>query len=222
MQAHERLFDLMPDEPQRSLGYPLCDAGWRDILERLCSRIETALQENDTFKFVRIKQKFGVLRADWDGDISNDTRAKILEAIDLAVARSAHLRNLRSRRSLLRQSRLAGDDLRRARGGRSRTCTAGLREYPQTPPGRRRAGHVLRALRPGGRHLDRGVSEFARAGAIAIARFRCHVCGQEGTFVYHAGHKCCDAARSKSSSISGEDCWAKTPLVETTSISRGR
>jgi hypothetical protein len=89
MQAHERLFDLMSDEPQRSFGYPLCDAGWRDILERLCIRIQTALQENDTFKFVRIKQKFGVLRADWDGDISNDTRAKILEAIDLAVARSA-------------------------------------------------------------------------------------------------------------------------------------
>ncbi len=36
MQAHERLFDLIADEPQRSFGYPLCDAGWRGILERLC------------------------------------------------------------------------------------------------------------------------------------------------------------------------------------------
>jgi hypothetical protein len=89
MQAHERLFDLMPNEPERSFGYPLCDAGWRDILERLCIRVETALQENGAFEFVRIKQKFGVLRADWDGEISNDTRAKILAAIDLAVARSA-------------------------------------------------------------------------------------------------------------------------------------
>ena len=89
MQAHERLFDLIADEPQRSFGYPLCDAGWRGILERLCIRIETALQENDTFEFVRIKQKFGVLRADWDGEISNDTSAKIHEAINLAVARSA-------------------------------------------------------------------------------------------------------------------------------------
>jgi hypothetical protein len=89
MQAHERLFDLMPNKPERSFGYPLCDAGWRDILERLCIRVETALQENDAFEFVRIKQKFGVLRVDWDGEISNDTRAKILEAIDLAVARSA-------------------------------------------------------------------------------------------------------------------------------------
>ena len=60
MQAHERFFDLIADEPQRSLGYPLCDAGWRDTLERLCIRIETALQENEAFEFVRIKQKFGL------------------------------------------------------------------------------------------------------------------------------------------------------------------
>jgi hypothetical protein len=26
------------------LGYPLCDGGWQDILERLCIRIETARQ----------------------------------------------------------------------------------------------------------------------------------------------------------------------------------
>jgi hypothetical protein len=89
MQAHERVFDLIRGQPKRSLGYPLCDAGWRDILERLCIRVETALHENDTFRFVRIKQKFGVLRADWDGDISNETRAMVLHAIDLAVARSA-------------------------------------------------------------------------------------------------------------------------------------
>jgi hypothetical protein len=89
MTAHPRLFKIMTGEPERSFGYPLCEAGWRDILVRLCTRIESALQENDTFEFVRIKQKFGVLRADWDGDISNDTRAKILDAIDLAVARSA-------------------------------------------------------------------------------------------------------------------------------------
>jgi hypothetical protein len=126
MQAHERLFDLMPNEPE---------------------------QENDAFKFVRIKQKFGVLRVDRDGEISNDTRTKILKAIDLAGPLGLHLRNLRSRRSPLQQSRLAGDGLRRARGRRSRTCTAALGEYPQTPPGRRQAGHVLRALRPGGRHL---------------------------------------------------------------------
>jgi hypothetical protein len=89
MQAHERLFDLIPGAPGRSIGYPLCEAGWRDILERLCTRVETALQENDTFTFVRIKQKFGVLRTDWDGEISHDTRAKVHNVINLAVARSA-------------------------------------------------------------------------------------------------------------------------------------
>jgi hypothetical protein len=26
-----------------------------------------------------------------------------------------------------------------------------------------------------------------------MAKFRCRVCGEEGTFVYHAGHKCCGA-----------------------------
>jgi hypothetical protein len=77
----------MPGDLEGSIGYPLCNAGWRDILEPLCIRVESA--ENETFKFVRIKQKFGVLRVYWDGEISNETRTKILNAINLAVARSA-------------------------------------------------------------------------------------------------------------------------------------
>ena len=89
MKAHPRLFEIMPGEPDRSFGYPLCDAGWRDILERLCVRVETALQENDTFEFVRIKQKFGIARIDWDGEMSDETRLRISEAINKAVARSA-------------------------------------------------------------------------------------------------------------------------------------
>jgi hypothetical protein len=89
MQAHPRLFDLLPENPERSFGYPNCKEGWREILERLCTRIENALTERETFEFVRIKQKFGVLRVDWDRQVSDDTRAKIAAAIDLAVARSA-------------------------------------------------------------------------------------------------------------------------------------
>jgi len=89
MQANARLFDLMPGEPQHSPGYPLCEAGWRDVLERLCARIEAALQEGETFEFVRIKQKMGIIRVDWDGDVSDEARTKIDEAINLAVARSA-------------------------------------------------------------------------------------------------------------------------------------
>jgi hypothetical protein len=43
----------------------------------------------ETFEFIRIKQKFGVARVDWHGDVSDETRTKIGEAINLAVARSA-------------------------------------------------------------------------------------------------------------------------------------
>jgi hypothetical protein len=89
MRAHPRLFEIMPDEPERSFGYPLCEAGWRDILERFCTRIETALHDGETFEFVRIKQKFGILRVDWDGEVSGETRLIIGAAINLAVARSA-------------------------------------------------------------------------------------------------------------------------------------
>ncbi|HEY0570544.1 MAG TPA: hypothetical protein VGD16_03305 [Enterovirga sp.] len=89
IRAHPRLFEIMPDEPERSFGYPLCEAGWRDILERLCIRIENALRANETFEFVRIKQKLGVLRVDWDGEVSEETKVPIGEAVNLAVARSA-------------------------------------------------------------------------------------------------------------------------------------
>jgi hypothetical protein len=89
MRAHPRLFEIMADEPKHSFGYPLCEAGWRDVMERLCVRIENALRDGETFQFVRIKQKFGVGRFDWDGEVSDQTRLRILEAINLAVARSA-------------------------------------------------------------------------------------------------------------------------------------
>jgi hypothetical protein len=89
MGVHARLFDIMHGEPQRSPGYPLCEAGWRDVLERLCARIETLLQDGETFEFVRIKQKMGIIRVDWDGEVSDETRIRIVDAVNLAVARSA-------------------------------------------------------------------------------------------------------------------------------------
>jgi hypothetical protein len=89
MRVHARLFEIMHGEPQRSPGYPLCEAGWRDVLERLCARIEAALQEGETFVFVRIKQKMGIIRVDWDGEVSDETRIRIVDAVNLAVARSA-------------------------------------------------------------------------------------------------------------------------------------
>ncbi|WGS20185.1 MULTISPECIES: hypothetical protein [unclassified Bradyrhizobium] len=89
MQAHPRLFEIMQDEPELSFGYPLCREGWRDVLERMCRRIEGALRENETFEFVRIKKKFGTLRIQWEGDISDETGRRIREAINLGEARSA-------------------------------------------------------------------------------------------------------------------------------------
>jgi hypothetical protein len=89
MHAHARLFDLKPGEPDHSFGYPNRKDGWQDILERLCTRIENTLRVDETFEFIRIKQKFGIARIDWDGDVSDETRTKIGEAINLAVARSA-------------------------------------------------------------------------------------------------------------------------------------
>jgi hypothetical protein len=89
MRAHPRLFEIIPDEPERSFGYPLCEVGWRDVLERICARIENALKANETFEFVRIKQKFGVTRFDWYGGVSDETATRTHEAVNLAVARSA-------------------------------------------------------------------------------------------------------------------------------------
>jgi hypothetical protein len=89
MRAHPRLFDVMADESDLSFGYPDCGDGWRDVLERLCVRIEVVLQEGETVKCVRIQQKFGLVRIDWDGEVSEETRARIEEAVSLAEARSS-------------------------------------------------------------------------------------------------------------------------------------
>ncbi|RXH24212.1 hypothetical protein XH99_29575 [Bradyrhizobium nanningense] len=89
MQPHPRLFDFMQDEPKDTFGYPLCQEGWQDVLERLCGRLEEALRDNETFEFVRIKQKFGILRIGWEDNVSEETRASIEEALALAAARSS-------------------------------------------------------------------------------------------------------------------------------------
>ncbi|WP_409192016.1 hypothetical protein [Bradyrhizobium sp. RDM4] len=86
---HPRLFAFLADEPWRSSDYPNCERGWQDILVKLCRRIEIALGEGETFEFVRISQKMGILRVNWQTDASDDTEAKIARAVDLAVARSA-------------------------------------------------------------------------------------------------------------------------------------
>jgi len=89
MKAHPRLFKIITDSPERSFGYPRCESGWRDVLVRLCTRIENALQYNETFRFIRIGEKWGVALFRWDGQVSDETRLRINEAINLADERAA-------------------------------------------------------------------------------------------------------------------------------------
>jgi hypothetical protein len=89
MRAHPRVFEIMADEPELSFDYPNCEEGWRDVLERLCSRIEAALREGETFEFIRIQQKFGLVRIGWDAEVSDETRARIEEAVSLAERAAA-------------------------------------------------------------------------------------------------------------------------------------
>jgi len=86
---HPRLFRPTTDEPYRTLGYPNCERGWQGVLVLLCRRIEMALGDREEFEFIRIKQKFGTLRLYWEAEASEETNAKIDNAVDLAVARSA-------------------------------------------------------------------------------------------------------------------------------------
>ncbi|MHC2462429.1 hypothetical protein [Bradyrhizobium embrapense] len=89
MTRHPRLFlTVAENDPVRSIGYPRCGRGWQDILVRLCHRIETVLGDREEFEFVRIKEKHGVLRIDWDAEDA-ETECTVGHAVDLAVARSA-------------------------------------------------------------------------------------------------------------------------------------
>jgi hypothetical protein len=85
MRAHPRIFR----EPGAALGYPNCGEGWRDLLERCCTRIEATVVEGDAFRVLQIKEKFGALRFYWSGDLPGAAKAKVDEAIALAAARSA-------------------------------------------------------------------------------------------------------------------------------------
>jgi hypothetical protein len=89
MQAHPRLFRIPSGRPDAAQGYPNCEEGWRDLLERCCARIETALAEGGALRVLQIKQKFGALRFYWSGHLPDAAEAKVDEAIALAAARSA-------------------------------------------------------------------------------------------------------------------------------------
>jgi hypothetical protein len=88
IEAHPNLFHPAGAQPVR--GYPSCGDGWRDLLERACNRIESALADGGgAFTAWQIKEKFGGLRFYWYGDVSPETKSKIDDAIALAEGRSA-------------------------------------------------------------------------------------------------------------------------------------
>jgi hypothetical protein len=84
---HPRLFHLPAAGPEAAQGYPNCEQGWQELLELACIRIEAAL--GGAFNALQLKQKFGTLRFYWSGDMPDAAKAKVEEAIALAVARSA-------------------------------------------------------------------------------------------------------------------------------------
>jgi hypothetical protein len=88
VEAYPDLFHPPADHPGAAQGSPEC--GWRDLLERACTRIRAAVQEDGgTFHATQVKEKYGTLRFYWEGALSPQADALVEEAIDLAEARSA-------------------------------------------------------------------------------------------------------------------------------------
>ncbi|MEH2506676.1 hypothetical protein V1290_005487 [Bradyrhizobium sp. AZCC 1578] len=90
IEAHPNLFHPPVGAPEAIQGYPTCGHGWRDLLERLSTRIEAAMAEGGGWlRILEIQEKYGTLRFSWRGEVSDESRTKIEEAIALAEARSA-------------------------------------------------------------------------------------------------------------------------------------
>jgi len=77
------------DDARRAAGWPSCGDGWREILERLCGRIRSSIGPKDSVVLDRVREKFGVLRVDWSGEVSGVAGQAVMQAVDLATARSA-------------------------------------------------------------------------------------------------------------------------------------
>jgi hypothetical protein len=90
IEAHPNLFHAPVGASEATQGYPTCRGGWRDLLERLSTRIEAAIAEGGgSLRVLQIKEKFGTLRFYWRGELSDESRMKVENAIALAEARSA-------------------------------------------------------------------------------------------------------------------------------------
>lgn len=89
IEAHRGLFCPPAGNPGAALGSPQCEAGWRDLLQRLCVRLEAALGDDERIYLNRIREAVGRLRVSWRGQVMPATISRIHEAIALAEARSA-------------------------------------------------------------------------------------------------------------------------------------
>lgn len=89
VEAHSRLFRAPNVRPEVTSGYPECEAGWQDLLQITCARIDAALVGEDSFRALQIKEKLGTLRFYWRGTMSDTAKARVEEVIALAEARSA-------------------------------------------------------------------------------------------------------------------------------------
>jgi hypothetical protein len=89
VEAYPDLFHPVGDPPAAK-GFPEVGDGWRDLLERACTRIRMAIQaDGGTFKGTQVKEKYATLRFYSSGALSPAAEAKVEDAIDLAEARSA-------------------------------------------------------------------------------------------------------------------------------------
>lgn len=90
VEAHPNLFHPPVGAPEATQGYPTCSDDWRDLLERLSTRIEAAIAEGGgSLHVLQIKEKYGTLLFYWRGELSDESRTKVENAIALAEARSA-------------------------------------------------------------------------------------------------------------------------------------
>jgi hypothetical protein len=87
---HPSLFNIAKHGGTYTPGSPECGEGWRDLLERACTRIQAAvIADGGTFSALQIKEKYGTLRFYWTGRLSKEAEHAIEDAVALAEARSA-------------------------------------------------------------------------------------------------------------------------------------
>ena len=131
--------------PAAALGYPNCEEGWPDRLERRCTRI-AACRDGRRLQALQTKEKFGALQFYWSDDFPGAANAKIDEAIALAAARSACTDETRGAEAASTTAADAHDRVPRTCRRRTQAYQAGIREHPHRPDLRPPAG--FRSCRP--------------------------------------------------------------------------